>query len=546
VGATVVSRSEYAPQQYVLRVMSGAPTAALIAANALHGRPETEWAQPNFLREKALALQGRQWHLNHDATQPGLAGEDSRVRGPAGPGAVARAWAITRGDPQVVVAVLDSGVDVPNPAIPGDPGHPGIPLAPGGRDFDVTPPDNDPTPGTGPNDPHGTACAGVVAGAGGLIDGAAPGCRILPIKMMGATDASLAEAIRYAAANARVLSNSWTAGPIPAVETAIRDVIAQRGTIVVFAAGNQNFQVRAGPQSTPGVVLVGAANNIGGRSGYSNFGGPDPNTASGRQYLVLLGSSDGTSADVPLWQANLAPNVPANGPFEHDGSSERIYTTDIRGAAGYNTGAATDPANTPAPQLDYTGTFGGTSSACPLVAGVCALMASVNRDLTPSQVRYLLEATADKIGARAARQDSPQATAIPAGKEASYSAVTGYDGFTHTDGQRYSRYGFGRLNAEQAVRAAKNEPMRQFVRASTGDSYQDAVPVVLRRVPGTNQFVSDVELELIEARRDAEAAPPAGVVRVRAAPGGELTASFQPPGGAPAISDAIAVRGQIA
>jgi subtilisin family serine protease len=536
VGAEVVSRSEYTPQQFVLRVKSGLPAAAMDAANALHQRPETEWAVPNFLREKELAFQERQYHLHNTGFQGGLPGEDSRVRGPAGPGAVARAWAITRGDPDVVIAVLDTGVDLT---------HPDIPLAPGGRDFDPATPDDDPSPSPDGANAHGTCCAGVVAGRGGLIDGAAPNCRILPIKMMGATDAALANAIGYAAQNARVLSNSWTVASNPATETAIRNAVAQRGTIVVFAAGNQNFPVTAGPQNTPGVILVGAANNIGGRSGYSNFGPPDPNTSGGRQYLSLLGSSDGTSSDPALWKANLAPVKPAFGPFEDDGSTIRIFTTDTRAGAGINNGTGGDPANTPVSQPDYTGTFGGTSSACPLVAGVCGLMVSVNRDLSPAQVRYLLEATADKIGTRAARKDCPTATAIPAGKTADYSAVTGYDGFTHTDGQRHSRYGFGRLNAEQAVRAAKNEPMRQFVRASSGNSYQDAIPVVLRRIPGTNQFISDVELELIEARRDAEALPPSGVMRVRGANGGELTASFQPPGGAPAISDAVSIRGQI-
>ncbi len=535
-GASVASRSASMPQEYILHAAGADPAATLMTANALHLHPETEWAAPNFVREKRLELQARQWHLNHAGGQPGLANEDSRVRGPVGD-PLQRAWAVTRGDAAVVVAVLDTGVDM---------AHPGINLAPGGRDFDVTPPDDDPTPGSGPNDPHGTACAGVVAGRGGLTDGVAPECRVLAIKMMGASDSQTAEAIRYAAANARVLSNSWTAGRLPATEAAIGDVIAQRGTIVVFAAGNQNFPVRAGPQDVLGVILVGAANNIGGRSGYSNFARPDPDTTSGRQYLVVLGSSDGTSSDVALWQANLAPAVPANGPFEHDGSSARIYTTDMRGAAGYNQGlpaSVADPANTPTAQPDYTGTFGGTSSACPLVAGVCALMASVNRDLSPVEVRYILEATADKIGTATARHDCPTATAIPAGRTASYSPATGYDGFTHSDGQRYSRYGFGRVNAEQAVRGAQNQPIRQYVPAL--NAYQDAIPVVLRRVPGTNQFVSTAELELIDARRDAEAPPPAGLVRVRAAPGGEIQASFQPTGGAPTISDAISVQGAI-
>lgn len=557
-GLAAIERNEYVPRQYLLRAGGATPTATLDAANALQVRAEVEWAAPNFLRELDLAFQDRQWHLHNAGFQGGLAGEDSRVRGPAG-GPPQRAWAITRGDPAVVVAVIDGGVDL---------GHPGINLAPGGRDFSDAAPDADPSPEGG--DSHGTSCAGVVAGRGGLIDGAAPDCRVLPVKIFrpahaGETNAQVVaamehaifEAIHFGAANARVLSNSWLFFNTQPARAAVRDVIDGRGTIVVFSAGNQNMLTIPGAQTVPGVILVGSANNIGGRSGYSNFGPPAPDISSGRQYLSVLASSDGTSANAALWQAGIAAYAASSlygggvGPFEHDGSTAQIYTTDIVGPTGANIppgpagpNPAADPANTPTPQPDYTGTFGGTSSACPLVAGICALMVSANRDLAPAEVRYILEATADKIGTAQPRRDCPPATAIPAGKTADYSPATGYDGFTHTDGRRYSRYGFGRVNAEQAVRGALNQPIRQFV-PSLG-AYQDAIPVTLRRVPGTNQFVSPEELELIDARRDAELPPPVGALLfVRGAPGGAIGASFQPSGGAPVISDAISVQGEI-
>jgi subtilisin family serine protease len=94
----------------------------------------------------------------------------------------------------------------------------------------------------------------------------------------------------------------------------------------------------------------------------------------------------------------------------------------MRGAAGYNRGDLIDPAD-PA-SADDTPTFGGTSSATPKVAGVVALMLSVNLDLAPGQVKRILRATADDI------------------------APAGYD----------DRTGAGRVNAARAVRQAALEP----------------------------------------------------------------------------------------
>ena len=47
---------------------------------------------------------------------------------------------------------------------------------------------------------------------------------------------------------------------------------------------------------------------------------------------------------------------------------------------------------------DYTYDFGGTSSACPLVAGVCALILTANPDLTTRDVKEVIRTTARRIG----------------------------------------------------------------------------------------------------------------------------------------------------
>jgi subtilisin family serine protease len=48
---------------------------------------------------------------------------------------------------------------------------------------------------------------------------------------------------------------------------------------------------------------------------------------------------------------------------------------------------------------DYDFDFGGTSSACPLVAGVCALVLTINPSLTAAEVKSILQQSARKIGA---------------------------------------------------------------------------------------------------------------------------------------------------
>ena len=123
-----------------------------------------------------------------------------------------------------------------------------------------------------------------------------------------------------------------------------------------------------------------------------------------------------------------------------------IFTTDVSVAGrGFNVGRADKGGKDGL----CTSEFGGTSSATPLAAGVAALVLSANPKLGSDEVRGILRATADKIGA-------------------------GYDanGFS-------PRFGFGRINAASAVAEAKrlvrnnmraeSEPTRRrFLAAAAG------------------------------------------------------------------------------
>jgi subtilisin-like proprotein convertase family protein len=103
-----------------------------------------------------------------------------------------------------------------------------------------------------------------------------------------------------------------------------------------------------------------------------------------------------------------------------------IWTVDRTGRAGYNPDPDTgDVAGDIG--LKYTNGFGGTSSACPGAAGVAALVISRNPALRRQEVKEILRQACDRID--------------PQGGD--------YDARGHS-----KKYGYGRLNAEAAVRLA--------------------------------------------------------------------------------------------
>lgn len=162
------------------------------------------------------------------------------------------------------------------------------------------------------------------------------------------------------------------------------------------------------PTSISSVIGVGASTDWDYRSHYSQYG---------------------TTLDI------VAPS---------GGGYASITTTDRTGANGYNA-------------TDYTSTFSGTSAATPLAAGIGALVLSRNTDLTPADIRAILQNTTDKIG--------------------------GNNGLTAYDANGFNQfYGYGRVNVESAVEA---------VPGASGDYNRDgsvdaADYVVWRKTNGTS------------------------------------------------------------
>ncbi len=334
-----------------------------------------EWAVPNVASQPRLCGQvipsdeyfPDQWHLHNTGQSGGTPNVD--INAP-------EAWEITMGDPNIVVAVLDSGVDLNHPDLIGNLVH--------GYDFCDDDDAPNPTLGESAGNAHGTGCAGLIAeeannGIG--VAGVAPRCKIMPIRVLRVnkqdseewvTDAILAEAIVWAARNgADILSISWGALSDSVVSITHEATISVtspngigrsgKGCVVLAAAGNTSDDIVLYPAAFPEVIAVGATDDNDQRWDYSSYGSP-------LELVAPSGSQDQSARIVKLW------------------------TTDITGADGFN--VAADPPGI----LDYTDNFGGTSAACPIAAGVAALVLSVNPNLTNAEVRTILVRSAVVLG----------------------------------------------------------------------------------------------------------------------------------------------------
>ena len=258
-----------------------------------------------------------------------------------------RAWPITEGDPNIVIAVLDEGVEL---------AHPDLNLWPISYSTITHTLD-----GSAVGD-HGTACAGIISsqienatGAAGL----AGKCRVMAISTNWA-DVQIAEGLYFAADNgARVVSMSfgvypaWMIWDFALIEAALQ-YCHERNVLLVAATGNENQNVSRFPATDPRTLGVGGSNRDDVRKAVAD-----------------------TSIE-PFWGACFGPDVDVVAPCLE------IPTTDRFGGSGYDA-------------TDYTLFFNGTSAATPHVAALAALILSVNSDLTNVEVRQIISETTDKI-----------------------------------------------------------------------------------------------------------------------------------------------------
>ena len=305
------------------------------------------------------------------------------------------AWNITMGNQNIVVAVIDHGVtsnhsDLPNSRqlrLPGSNFRYNLYSSP---------------PYNNPDDPspylinsaeyHGNACAGIIAAENndeGII-GIAPHVKIMPIRKPGTTDFDiLAETITFAVDNgADVISASWgTQSSNPYYNATMVDAIAdaiQNNIPVIFAAGNYADQIGYFNIHHPGTPNLG----------FVAFPACAPE-------VIAVGASDRDNQ-----QANYSPTserldiVAPSSSFVRDypNDGHNVWALDLPDIHGLNPSYNEILPDTGINYLNYTGRFGGTSATAPQVAGVIALIKSVNDCLSVNQIKNIIYQTADKVG----------------------------------------------------------------------------------------------------------------------------------------------------
>lgn len=249
---------------------------------------ETRFCEPNFVYEADFGRR-RPRPAPAPPPQPELIPErldySRRILG------MDEAWNLTEGSRDVIVAVVDSGVDYTHPdlrnniwvnsseqnGLPGvDDDHNGFVDDVYGWDFANN------RPNAMDDHGHGTHCAGIIGAEKNGIGtvGVSPKVRIMPLKFLNAQGSgdTLAAigAIRYAVAmGARVISNSWGGGGYSVLlDQAIQDAVG-RGVVFVAAAGNSaadnDFRPNY-PASYPNVIAVASTDEQDGLSSFSNYG----------------------------------------------------------------------------------------------------------------------------------------------------------------------------------------------------------------------------------------------------------------------------------
>jgi subtilisin family serine protease/PKD repeat protein len=239
----------------------------------LNEDPAVEWAEPDYLAYAADTIPNDPLF----AGQWGLSQIDA-------PGA----WDVVTGTPLVVIAVLDSGLDMSHPdladrvwtnpgEVPGD-----------GVDNDVNNhiddihgwdfiyDDNDPSDDNG----HGTQVAGIAAATtdnGSGMAGVCWNCEIMPVKVMQmsgvANYSDIVKGIYYAAEKGAEIINISLGGysDSSALQEAIQYAL-EKDAVVVAGAGNDNVSTPFYPAAYPEVLAVAGTTESDTKAAFSNYG----------------------------------------------------------------------------------------------------------------------------------------------------------------------------------------------------------------------------------------------------------------------------------
>ncbi|HEQ98076.1 MAG TPA: hypothetical protein ENO22_01900 [candidate division Zixibacteria bacterium] len=356
------------------------------AAREYEALEDIEYAHPDYLLELYLPPNdthyGIQWPLNnvgqgypHVLRRDGDY-NDTLITMYGTAGADINALEVFENPPDntalVIIAVIDTGVDMDHPELAGriwqnpgeipdngiDDDHNGYVDDIRGWDYTSgfgapTVPDNDPSDSYG----HGTHCSGIIAsltdnssGIGGIVSD----CKIMPLKFYPVMLSSYAAAaIVYAADNgADVISMSFGyPWQVEVLEDAL-EYARSKGVVPCAATGNDGIAFSNYPGAYPSVISVGASTSDDEVAFFSTYGEQMDVVAPG--YSVLSLRAAGTDMYAPS-----EPNVHI--------IDENYYVAS------------------------------GTSMACPHAAAVAAYMMSASPGLTPDAVQQIMQNTADDV-----------------------------------------------------------------------------------------------------------------------------------------------------
>ncbi|MBK7223377.1 MAG: S8 family serine peptidase [Saprospiraceae bacterium] len=274
------------------------------------------------------------------------------------------AWSFTKGR-GVKICIIDDGIELSHPSFINE--HRSI------LTKDMFFDDETPATHKDESEKHGTACASIAAGNDSKILGVAPEADLLIVRSKGLGSVYEAEAIYWAVRNkADIISCSWGPAdgnlltqeddfifhPLPdhtrlALEYAVSHGRGGKGCLIFFAAGNGREPIEYdGYAANSNVMAIGAVNKSGKRSYYSDHG---------RELFCCFPSSEVI--------------------VENHRNILTIYglpTLDRLAELGYSSD-------------DYFSSFGGTSASSPGMAGVAALMLSINGSLNLNQCKQLMQ-----------------------------------------------------------------------------------------------------------------------------------------------------------
>lgn len=331
-----------------------------------------------------------QWDMQNTGECNGVLGADLNV---------VEAWKLLPASHEpILVAVVDTGVDVE---------HPGMNGRIYKKDGKVVGKDFTSWWGGGSyldDHGHGSHCAGSIAAAHndgeGMTGSSGPAnVKIIPVKALGKDGSgdlfSISDAIKWAGEQkAHVISMSLGATPMsPDQEPVMKQVFdeifdapALQYSIPVAAAGNNGKDIHAFPAFCDKVIAIAASDNQDNLAVFSNFG---------------------NWVDVASPGVNIVSVRPKfNGKF-----------LDMYRDAGFEK-AEYAVGNTPDQAYDQRGYFiaSGTSMACPNAAGVVAMILAVNPNLKSNTeaVRSILMQTSDKKGSFKIKTDGGRINAYKA------------------------------------------------------------------------------------------------------------------------------------